>query len=137
MIFQTPYWKVVLNPEQSYLGRCVVLLERSCPNLSEVTTEEWVDLHTNVIIALEKALTDAFGATMFNWSCLMNNAYQEENPQPHVHFHIRPRYSDSVFFEGQEFIDPDFGYHYNRERKYFVSNELVSIIEDYIQRYLP
>lgn len=53
-------------------------------------------------------------ADVFNWMYFMNNVYQEENPNPHVHWHVRPRYKNPVLFDGQEFTDPDFGKNYDR-----------------------
>ena len=48
---------------------------------------------------------------MFNYSCLMNNAYRD-NEKPRVHFHFRPRYSSPVTVLGQTFSDHNFGEHY-------------------------
>jgi diadenosine tetraphosphate (Ap4A) HIT family hydrolase len=41
----------------------------------------------------------------------MNNAYQEEDPKPQVHFHVWPRYKDAVTFEGVTFTDEHFGHY--------------------------
>ena len=43
----------------------------------------------------------------------MNNAYKSENPMPHVHFHLRPRYKHPVKINGQTFIDNEFARHYS------------------------
>lgn len=32
---------------------------------------------------------------MFNFACLMNNAYRD-NKKPHVHFHFIPRYKNEL-----------------------------------------
>ena len=48
---------------------------------------------------------------MFNWSCLMNNAYQVSPAKPQVHWHFRARYENTVNFAGQMFTDPNFGHH--------------------------
>ncbi|MBS3143593.1 HIT family protein [Candidatus Woesearchaeota archaeon] len=136
MLFETKFWKVVLSDEQSYLGRCVILLKRDCGELSNLTSEEWLDFHENIVKKLESTFKKVFDATMFNWTCLMNDAYQAENPKPYVHFHLRPRYNHDVKFIGEEFHDPDFGHHYNRERKNFVSKELLKKISDEVKKYL-
>ena len=60
---------------------------------------------------------------MFNWTCLMNNAYQEPSPNPHVHWHFRPRYKHAVNINGVEFNDSEFGHHYSRERNQTVTPE--------------
>ncbi len=63
---------------------------------------------------LETLCRKTFGATMFNWTCLMNNAYQNSPPEPQVHWHFRPRYDAPVKVAGKTFEDPNFGYHYLR-----------------------
>ena len=136
MLYETRFWKIILSNEQSYLGRCVILLKRDCKELSKLTSEEWLDFHQNIVKKLESTFKKAFDATMFNWSCLMNDAYQAEDPKPYVHFHFRPRYNHDVKFAGEEFRDPDFAHHYNRERKDFVSNKLRKKIFDEVMRYL-
>jgi len=115
-IFESEFWRIYLNEEQSFLGRCVVVAKRHTISLPELTTQEWYDLK-EVIKKLEASTTKAFGARMHNWSCLMNDAYQENSPNPHVHWHLRPRYDKTIDFSGKVFDDPDFGHHYSRDRR--------------------
>lgn len=122
-IYETKYWIIFLAKDQSYLGRCVVVLKRHCGDLAELKDEEWLDFK-EIVKKLELALKKSFNATMFNWTCLMNNAYQNKQPNPHVHWHFRPRYNHKVKFEGTTFEDPDFGHHYDRARKQNVSNDI-------------
>jgi diadenosine tetraphosphate (Ap4A) HIT family hydrolase len=136
LVLETDYWKVVLSEDQAYLGRCMIALKRDSGELSDLTSDEWTDFHDNIVKKLESAFKKAFNATMFNWTCLMNNAYQAENPEPHVHWHFRPRYKHEVEFAGQQFQDPDFGSHYNRERKNHVSKDLLKKISDEVKKYL-
>jgi len=70
---------------------------------------------------------------MFNWGCLMNDAYQITPPNPQVHFHFRPRYDREVSFAGEKFIDPNFGHHYIREPKRLVSDGIRQKIVKAIQ----
>ena len=135
LIYETKHWKVFLAFEQSYLGRCVVVLKRHCGDLAELKREEWLDF-VELVRKLESALRKAFGATMFNWTCLMNNAYQHDPPNPHVHWHFRPRYDHEVKFAGEVFRDPDFGYHYDRKRTQMVSEEVKRKIIEEIRKYL-
>lgn len=112
-IFETEHWKVFLMPNQTYLGYCSVSLRRrDCGDLADVTNEEVLDF-LQLVKKLEAALRKAFNATMFNWTCLMNLAYQNTPPTPHVHWHFRPRYNQAVNFAGMEFIDKFFGQHYD------------------------
>lgn len=123
IIYETKYWIVTLSSEQSYLGRCYVTLKRHCGNLSELKQEEWSDF-IELIKVLESALRKSFNATMFNWTCLMNDAYKNNPPNPHVHWHFRPRYNHKIKFENVIFEDPEFGNHYNRNRTQNITKKL-------------
>jgi len=57
----------------------------------------------------------------------MNNAYGETPATPHVHCHFRPRYKESVEFQGMVFEDNEFGEHYDRTKK-SVSSEVQQAI---------
>lgn len=132
-IYNTKYWEIYLSSEQYYLGRCVVVLKRECGELSGLTEEEFSDF-LGVIKNLERALKKAFGTTMFNWTCMMNNAYKEENNEnPRVHFHMRPRYKDRVKFAGIVFEDKEFGHHYKRKAEKEVSEDVLGKIVERIR----
>ncbi|MDD5568988.1 MAG: HIT family protein [Candidatus Pacebacteria bacterium] len=112
-VFETEYWKVFLMPNQTYLGYCSVSLKRrDCGDLADMTNDEIIDF-LKLAKKLESAIKKAFGATMFNWTCLMNLAYQNNPPTPHMHWHFRPRYDHKVTFAGLEFVDQFFGQHYD------------------------
>jgi diadenosine tetraphosphate (Ap4A) HIT family hydrolase len=112
VMFETAHWKVILMANQTYLGYCSVSLKRrDCGDLADLTEEELLDF-LQLVKKLENALRTAFKATMFNWTCLMNVAYQEIHPTPHLHWHFRPRYGHVVKFAGLDFVDRFFGHHY-------------------------
>jgi len=115
-ILETKYWTVLLANDQAYLGRCYVTLKRHCGDLADLNENEWGDLY-KLIHKLESSVKKAFGATLFNWTCLMNMAYQNKPYNPHVHWHFRPRYNQPVNFEEITFNDPEFGHHYAREHE--------------------
>ncbi len=130
IFYETKYWIVNLAQDQTYLGRCYVTLKRHCGDLAELKKEEILDF-LELVKKLESAFKKAFNATMFNWTCLMNNAYQEKNPTPHVHWHFRPRYNHLVKFAGLVFEDKEFGHHYARNTERKISNEVQEkIIEE-------
>ena len=138
LVFESNYWRVVLAEEQTYLGYCIVILKRDqCGDLADVTPEEFLDF-LQLVKGFETALKKAFNASMFNWSCLMNNAYQKTPPTPHVHWHVKPRYNHKVEVGGEVFEDLNFGHHYillencNRE----VGNEMQEKIIAKIQENL-
>lgn len=110
-------WKVLLHPNQSLLGACIVSTIRHVPRLADLSNEESEDFHALVVL-LEPALERAFGAALVNFMCLRNYAFREVNPEPpfkggkpnpHVHWHCLPRYRQQVSFEGLMFDDPSFG----------------------------
>ena len=79
--------------------------------MSNITVAEWNELH-NLICKVETCLKNVLGATLCNWSCLMNSFYKESDPNPHLHIHVRPRYDKPVVINGNTYIDREFGHHY-------------------------
>ena len=124
IIFETQFWIIKIDKsDQTYLGRSFVILKRKCGDLAKITEEELLDFH-KVVGKFQNALIKSFRATMFNWSCLMNNAYQKTPPDPQVHWHVRPRYKNSVEFESELFVDEVFGHHYARNTERSVSEDV-------------
>lgn len=115
MLFQSDYWQIFLADKQDYIGRCILVCKRHVKSLYDLSAQEWMDLK-DVINKSEKCLSDAFGATMFNWSCLMNDFYKSDTPNPHLHIHLRPRYKNPVIINGKVFIDEEFAHHYNNKK---------------------
>lgn len=136
-IFETPYWEIFLNNDQLYLGRSVVLLKRDCGDLSGLSSEEATDFF-EVVKKLESLMRETFNATMFNWTCMMNDAYKTKPPHPQVHWHCRPRYEHGVNLGEQTFEDPNFAHHYKREAEMarVVTGEVLSMINDALQEKL-
>lgn len=83
--------------------------------MSDTTDEEILDF-LKVVKKVETSIKKTFGAEMFNWSCLMNNFYKQENPDPHLHWHAKPRYREEVLFNGKGFRDGEFGHHYDDDK---------------------
>lgn len=110
------HWVVILANDQAYLGRCYVTLKRHCGDLAKLTKDEWEELF-DVIYRLENSVKLTFGATLFNWTCLMNLAFNNNPPNPHIHWHFRPRYNHPVKVGSLVFEDPEFGQHYAREKE--------------------
>lgn len=129
LFWQTNYWDIKLAPNQTLLGRCVVSTKRHIGNLAELTDEEFQEFK-GIIKDLETALRKAFDPQVFNWSCYMNNAFQEKPYNPHVHWWMVPRYDHKVEFASLEFTDPHFGNPYDHGRyKEFPINVRNKIIE--------
>lgn len=123
----TDHWIVTLAQDQGYLGRCYVTTRKHKQHLHELDPSEWQDLNT-VICRLEDSISKTFGATLYNWACMMNNAYQESDPMPHVHWHVRPRYIAPVTFRGVIYSDKDFGHHYDREHRVLLDDSKITAI---------
>ncbi|MBI4037152.1 HIT family protein [Candidatus Daviesbacteria bacterium] len=134
-IYQTKYWKIFLHPDQAYLGRCIVTSSRHIGDLADLNLAEWADYYL-VIKQLEGSLKKAFRVTLFNWGCLMNNAYQEKPYNPHVHWHLRPRYNHQANIGGSTFEDLEFGNHYTHDRSQIVTPEVQQLIINKIRENL-
>lgn len=134
LLWETNCWRIILHSDQKYLGRAVIVLKRDpCGSLSGLLPAEWLDLSENVIPPYESAIKKALGAELFNWSCLMNLAYQNTPPDPHVHWHVKPRYRHPIEIGGVAFVDEKFGHHYEPGTTQLVSTELMEEISSRIQ----
>jgi diadenosine tetraphosphate (Ap4A) HIT family hydrolase len=116
------YWTIALSPDQGYLGRAFVTLKEHRGSLAQLSPEQWSEL-LDLISRYENTVKQVFGAELFNWGCFMNDAFKSDEPAPHVHWHVRPRYMALVRAAGVEFIDPNFGHFYNREHHQQVEPE--------------
>lgn len=127
---ETRFWKVILSYDQYYLGRCVILCKRHCSSMSELNDDEVLDFF-ELVRKFETSLKKSFGTIMFNWCCLMNNAYKT-NDDSHVHWHVRPRYRDKVVIEGEEFVDGNFSQHYDNSRNKIIDEKVVLECEEFV-----
>ena len=137
--YSTQYWKIALVEDQMYFGRLVIKTIQPRISLPDITEEEQKDFF-NLIKKLETFFKEEFQATMFNYSCLMNNAYRD-GEIPHVHYHFRPRYKSPVTVQGQIFVDPNFGEHYisptlTDNPPFVISDSIRSEIIDKCKNYL-
>jgi diadenosine tetraphosphate (Ap4A) HIT family hydrolase len=134
-ILRTKYWNVGLGQNQAYFGRAYVTLLKHKGSLSELSSEEWQDFEV-LVKKLETAYHKAFGADPLNWSCLMNNAYQEKPYSPHVHWHLMPRYEKSVQIGGLTFEDEEFGHMFAPFKERIVDDRVVEEIAEKLKSYL-
>lgn len=131
LITQTKNWLVMLSPDQGYLGRSYLTLKTHKEKLSDLTVPEWNE-YIELVQKIENTYTKALNAKLFNWTCLMNNAYQKKPYNPHIHWHLRPRYNQEQQIDTIVFADPDFGRHYNRNHHNYVDENTLKIISDKI-----
>ena len=108
-IYMGKYWEVIFfSKSQDFLGRSIIASKKE--SLPEITIEEWEEL-SKLEAELERVYKKLFNATMFNFCCLMNNAYRD-NTKPNVHFWLYPRYKNEVNIFGKTFKDKHFGYNF-------------------------
>ena len=126
-------WRVELNPNQQHLGRTFVGLREHKPDLANLTEEEFLDFR-RIVISLEVGVRAAFQADLFNWMCLMNNA-KRDNQDTHVHWHVVPRYSAPVEFNGHIYTDDAWPRQYNTglDTPYLASAAEICAITDAIK----
>ena len=108
-IYMGKYWEIIYFDKcQDFLGRCIIASKKE--SIPEVTIEEWAEL-SKLEAELERICKKLFNATMFNFCCLMNNAYRD-NTKPNVHFWFYPRYKEEVKIFDKKFKDIHFGYNF-------------------------
>ena len=106
-LYKGKYWDVIfVDWCQEFVGDCIISSNKE--SLSDLTNEEWEELG-KIEKELERVCKKLFNATMFNFACLMNNAYKD-NEKPHVHFHFIPRYKNELNLFNKKYIDKHFGY---------------------------
>lgn len=108
-LYNGKYWKVVFGDWcQEFVGYCIISSNKE--SLSDLTEEEWIELG-KLEKELERICKKLFNSTMFNFACLMNNAYRDKE-KPHVHYHFVPRYNKPLTLFNKKYIDKHFGYNF-------------------------
>lgn len=137
LLCESRSWSVFLSDEQDYIGRCILVLKRHCNSLSELTDDEWGELR-DLICELEACLKAVLGATLCNWSCLMNSFYKAAEPDPHLHIHVRPRYDKPVILNGRAYTDGEFAHHYALKKSGAIPSEdreeVFSRLKEWLER---
>ncbi len=109
LLYKSKSWEVIYCDWcQEFLGQCIISSKKE--SLSDLTDTEWQELG-QIEKELERVCRKLFDATMFNFACLMNNAYRD-NEKPHVHFHFIPRYKNAVTIFNKKYKDKHFGYNF-------------------------
>lgn len=97
LIYEYDNWAVVLRPHQSTLGSLVIIHKSDATALSQIDSISFTELD-EIIKDCERALTTIFGYQKINYLMLMMN-------DPHVHYHVLPRYEDIKEYQGLRFED--------------------------------
>ena len=93
------YWTITLRDSQVTLGSCIIILNRECPNFTEIKAEEMAEF-PKVCAWFEEKCKNLWGADKFNYLALMMKDH-------YVHFHAIPRYSKSIDKYGTTWTDED------------------------------
>lgn len=91
------HWSVLFRDAQVTLGALVLIAKGPQTVFSDLPGEAFTEL-AEVTADIESALGRAFAYDKINYLMLMM-------VDPHVHFHVIPRYSTPQSFDGHEFAD--------------------------------
>ncbi len=134
ILYKGNNWEVVfVNWCQEFVGDCIISCNKE--SLSKLTDNDWIELG-KIEKELERISKKLFNATMFNFACLMNNAYRD-NEKPHVHFHFIPRYKNKLEIFNKVYKDKHFGYNFwkwalsklKSQKDIFTKEEKIKIYE--------
>jgi diadenosine tetraphosphate (Ap4A) HIT family hydrolase len=109
-------WTIAVNVNQNLLGKTMLILNRRSDSVTDLTQEEWTDLHTQVR-RLRVALDALFEPDQYNYAFLMNL-------DPQVHLHVVPRYRGIRRWGGLEFDDPHWGEVFGPEQRILEATHL-------------
>jgi diadenosine tetraphosphate (Ap4A) HIT family hydrolase len=98
-VWSGPHWRVIVNRNQTTLGKVFVVLNRHETDIVNLTDDEVLALWT-AIRSVKDVLVSRFQPDHFNYAFLMNQ-------DPHVHLHVIPRYNSPRDFAGRTFEDGD------------------------------
>lgn len=108
-LYESNNWTVIFGKwSQEFPGYCIISSKKE--KLSDLTEEEWKELG-KIEKELERTCNKVLKPTMYNFACLMNNAYRD-NEKPNVHYHFVPRYKEETTIVGKKYKDKHFGYNF-------------------------
>ncbi len=134
-ILLTDNWTVGVGTNQAYFGRAYMTLRNHKSSLGSLTKAEWEDFE-HTVARIEKAYKEVYGAEPLNWGCFMNHAFRAKPFNPHVHWHIYPRYEVAPVLDGVTYDDSLFGHFYNNKAERLVSDETAEKIASKLADYL-
>jgi len=92
-------WALSVRPGQITLGAMVLACRSGAEGMSDLTADEASGLGAAMAVA-ECLLKQVFGAQRINYLCLMMQ-------DPIVHFHVLPRYAETISRHGVDWVDRD------------------------------
>jgi len=97
LIAELDHWVVLLRPRQVTLGSLVLACKEAATAFGQVSPAAVAELG-QATAGLEAMLRSAFAYDKINYLMLMM-------VDPHVHFHVIPRYAAPRAFDGRDFAD--------------------------------
>ena len=97
LIADTGHWVVLLRPQQVTLASLILACKEPATTFSGISPEAFEGLGA-AVGDIESCLRGAFAYDKINYIMLMM-------VDPHVHFHVLPRYSGTRSFAGHVFTD--------------------------------
>ncbi len=92
-------WVVLIRPKQVTIGSLVLVCKENVENFSTISQKSFSELKV-VITGIESTLKEVFKIDKINYLALMM-------VDKHVHFHVIPRYINSLSFKDKEYQDKD------------------------------
>lgn len=99
LVAELPSSYLILGDSQFYRGYCVMLAKRHATELFLMPTEEARSLMDDMRLAAE-AIASATRPWKMNYECLGNQ-------EPHVHWHLLPRYETDDLRNGPIWMRPE------------------------------
>jgi diadenosine tetraphosphate (Ap4A) HIT family hydrolase len=96
-VFEDAHWAAVVRPAQPTLGSLVLIAKRDITSFGALNGDEGAALPV-MVARIEAALARLAAPDRINYLMLMM-------VDPHVHFHVVPRYAASRNWNDREFID--------------------------------
>ena len=97
LVCEFGHWVVLARPAQPTLGSLILAAKSDATAFGALPAEAHAELK-QVTAAIEAALATAVGYARLNYLMLMM-------VDPHVHFHVIPRYEGAREWGGREFVD--------------------------------
>ena len=97
LIREYDYWVVLLRPTQVTLSSLVIVCKEDAESISSISFLANAEFQI-VVKDVEQALKFIFNYDKINYLALMM-------VDKHVHFHVLPRYSESILFNGIKYSD--------------------------------
>lgn len=93
------HWFLILNHEQGFLGRCILILKNHKTDEIEITSEETLEKHA-IYCIWRNAIAKSFNPDKINQAQLGN---EEHIHKGHLHWHFVPRYRRPIYFASMKF----------------------------------